>query len=276
MTQTLFKPERGTQGPLIGLWKNRNLIHDLTKREIMGRYKGSVLGVCWSLVLPIIMLLVYTFVFGVIFKARWTSDTESQVSFALHLFSGLIVFNLFAECVNRAPSLIVNNVNYVKKVVFPLEILSVVSLGAALFHFLVSFLVLFFAGFILGCTSLSSLYLLPATILPMALLSLGVSWFLAALGVYIKDVAQITSVVVSILMFMSPVFYPLSALPEGFRKAVEWIPLNIIIDQFRNTVLDNRGIDLGHFGFSVLVSLGLAWLGFSWFQKTRKGFADVL
>jgi lipopolysaccharide transport system permease protein len=276
MTQPFIKPAWKGNGLFKSLWKNRNLIHDLAKREIVGRYKGSFLGLCWSLLIPIIMLLVYTFVFGVIFKARWTNGTESQVAFALNLFAGLIVFNFFAECVNRAPSLIVNNVNYVKKVVFPLEILSVVSLCAAFFHFLVSFLVLLLAGVTLGGTSLSSLYLLPLIIFPLAPLTLGVSWFLAALGVYVRDVAQITSVVLSVLMFMSPVFYPLSALPEGIRTVVEWIPLNIIIDQFRQTVLDPQRIDLGQYGFTAMASLGLAWLGFTWFQKTRKGFADVL
>jgi lipopolysaccharide transport system permease protein len=194
----------------VSLWRNRQLIWQMTHREVVGRYRGSVLGLAWSFFNPVLMLIVYTFVFSVVFKARWNvSGGESKTDFAIILFTGMIVFNLFAEIVNRAPGLIIYNVNYVKKVVFPLEILSWVALGSVLFHSLVSLSVLLLAQFILNQSLPWTVMLFPLVLFPLILSSLGAAWFLAAIGVYVRDVGQITGVITTILMFLSAVFYPL-------------------------------------------------------------------
>jgi lipopolysaccharide transport system permease protein len=258
------------------LWRNQDLIKTLIKREVIGRYRGSVLGILWSFFNPVFMLTVYTFVFSVVFKARWSGGGDSKTEFALILFAGLMVFNLFAECVNRAPGLILSNVNYVKKVVFPLEILPVVSFGAASFHTAVSFGVwlLFFLLFF-GLPPITAL-LLPIVILPLALLTLGLSWILASLGVYLRDVGQFIGIATTALLFLSPIFYPVSVLPEKYQTLLLLNPLTPVIEQVRDILIWGKTPDWLFFGGGFAASAVIAWLGFAWFQKTRKGFADVL
>lgn len=261
---------------LQSLARNRQLTWNLIKREVVGRYRGSALGLLWSFFNPVFMLLVYTFVFSVVFKARWPGGSESKAEFALVLFAGLIVFNMFAECINRAPSLILGNVNYVKKVVFPLETLPCVSLGAALFHMLISLLVwVIFYFFLFGIPHWTVL-LFPLVILPLAIITLGFSWFLAALGVYLRDVTQFITIVTTVLMFLSPIFYSAEALPERFRAFLHISPLTLIIEQSRNVLFWGKSIDWDLWAIYMAVALVVAALGYSWFQKTRKGFADVL
>lgn len=261
---------------IVSFWRNRGLILSLARREVIGRYKGSVLGIFWSLVTPIIMLGVYTFVFSVVFKARWNSGADSQTEFALVLFIGLLVFNLFAECVSRAPTLILANVNYVKKVVFPLEILPWVSLGGALFHFAVSFTVWLLAYLILVGVPHGTILLAPFVIAPFAIFVLGLSWALASLGVYLRDVGQIIGMAIQVLMFMTPIFYPASALPTTFQRIIYLNPLTPAIEMMREVMYWGRVPDLSLWLVGCLLSVAVAFLGFSWFQKTRKGFADVL
>ncbi|MOA00692.1 Teichoic acid translocation permease protein TagG [compost metagenome] len=230
----------------------------------------------WSLFNPIFMLVIYTFVFSVVFKARWNVGSESKTEFALMLFAGLIVFNLFAECVSRAPSLVIGNVNYVKKVVFPLEVLPWVSLGAALFHFFVSLGVWLIACLILVGELQLTVLLLPLILLPLLLFVMGVSWLLASLGVYLRDVGQIVGVLISVLMFMSPIFYPLTALPEEYRGLLEGNPLTPAVEGARAVLFLGDLPDWPQLGLYSLGAVIICWLGFAWFQKTRKGFADVL
>jgi homopolymeric O-antigen transport system permease protein len=259
------------------LWRNRQLIWQMTRREVVGRYRGSIIGLAWSFFNPVLMLIVYTFVFSVVFKARWNvSGDESKTDFAIILFTGMIVFNLFAEIVNRAPGLIVYNVNYVKKVVFPLEILSWVALGSVLFHSLVSLSVLLLAQFIFNQSLPWTIVLFPLVLLPLIFASLGAAWFLAAIGVFVRDVGQITGVITTILMFLSAVFYPLSALPERYQNLLKLNPLVLIITESRNVLIYGSLPDWSWLGLALLMGLVIAFAGFWWFQKTRKGFADVL
>lgn len=261
---------------LASLYRNRSLIVDLVKREVVGRYKGSTMGLLWSFFNPVLMLAVYTFMFSVVFKARWAGGSDSKVEFALILFTGLLMFNLFGEVVNRAPNLILNNPTYVKKVIFPLEILPVVALGSAAFHLLVSLAVwiIFFLVFfsLPNWTALQVLLIF----IPLMLLTLGLAWLLASLGVYLRDVGQIISVVTMVLMYLSPVFYPMAAVPEGLRDAMLLNPLTYIVEETRNVMIFGKNLDWFHWGIWTAVSALTAWLGFAWFQKTRKGFADVL
>lgn len=257
-------------------WRNRSLIMVLIKREVLGRYRGSAMGILWSFFNPMLMLGVYTFVFSVVFKARWNAESTSKGEFALVLFAGLIIFNVFAECVTRAPGLIVSNANYVKKVVFPLEVLPWANAGAALFHGAISLVVwtIFYCiGW--GVPHASALWL-PVVILPLLLFAIGLSWLLASLGVYLRDVAQVIGLLTTILMFLSPIFYPSSALPEEFQHLLLLNPLTPAVEQARSVLIWGHAPDWSLVAGSFVIGLLVAWLGFVWFQKTRKGFADVL
>jgi len=261
---------------LKSLWQNRALTYQMIKREVLGRYQGSAMGLLWSFFNPLLMLAVYTFVFSVVFKTRWAGGSDSKTEFALVLFAGLMIFNLFSECINKAPSLILSNVNYVKKVIFPLEILPVVVLGSAAFHFLISLGVWLVFYFIFFGLPPITIFQLPLIALPLLVLTLGFSWFLASLGVFLRDITQIIAVITSVLMFLSPVFYPLSALPSEYQNALHFSPLTLLIEQTRDAMLWGKAIDWAAWSVMCGASTLIAWLGFAWFQKTRKGFADVL
>lgn len=270
------KPSISPMAILTSLVLNRDLIAPLVKREVIGRYRGSVMGMLWSLFNPVLMLMVYTFVFSVVFKARWAGGSDSKTEFALVLFAGLMIFNFFAECVNRAPVLVVSNVNYVKKVVFPLDILIWITVGSAAFHLVVSLGVWFFFHLVfLGVPPLSIL-LLPLVLFPFVLLTTGFCWLLASLGVFLRDVTQIIGVITTILLFLSPIFYPILALPEQYRPWVQMSPLTLTVEQARDVMIWGKGIDWEPWLIYCMISMIFAWLGFAWFQKTRKGFADVL
>jgi len=257
-------------------FNNRRLIYTLTKREVISRYRGSVFGLLWSFFTPVLMLVVYTFVFSVVFQAKWSEGQTSKSAFALVLFSGLIIFNLFSECINRAPTIIISNSNYVKKVIFPLEILPLVSMGAALFHFFISCIVwLVFYLIEVGMPHIT-LLLLPVVMLPLILMTVGLSWLLASLGVYLRDVSQLVGIVTMVLMFLSPIFFPTSALPESVRPLLQLNPLALFIEQTRDVMYWGRIPDWYPWAKGMIISSIVAWVGFYWFQKTRKGFADVI
>ncbi|WP_370590437.1 ABC transporter permease [Xylophilus sp. ASV27] len=260
------------------LLRHRELIQQMTWREIIGRYKGSAMGLLWSFLNPVLMLAVYTFVFSVVFKTKWggSDPVESKTLFALLLFTGMIVHGLFSEVVNRAPLLIVNNVNYVKKVVFPLEILPVVTLGGALFHSLVSLCVLLMAFAIFNGFVHWTVVLLPFVVMPLVIMCLGLGWILASLGVFVRDVGQTTALFTTVMLFLSPVFYPVTSLPERMRFWMMLNPLTFIIEQTREVLIWGH---VPHWPGLLAYTVGallVAWAGFFWFQKTRKGFADVL
>lgn len=262
---------------LASLWRNRQLIWQMIRREILGRYRGSVLGLAWSFINPLMLLIVYTFVFSVVFKARWgVSGNESRADFAIILFVGMIVQGLFAESVNRAPGLIVGNVNYVKKVVFPLEILPWVALGSAAFNSMVSVMVLLVAQLIINQHLPWTIVFFPLIMLPMVFAVMGFAWFLAALGVYVRDVGQLTGIFTTVLMFLSPVFYPVSALPPEYQILLKLNPLTLIIEESRKVLIFGNVPDWLSLGAVTLAGLGIAAAGFWWFQRTRKGFADVI
>ncbi|MDD1633271.1 MAG: ABC transporter permease [Methylococcaceae bacterium] len=249
----------------------------MTKRDVIGRYKGSVLGLLWSFVNPIFLLTIYTLVFSVVFKARWGSgEPESRTQFAVLLFVGMIVHSLFSETLVRAPRIILANVNYVKKIVFPLEILPVVAMGASVFHTVVSVLVLAGALVLLNGFLPWTAVFLPLVLFPLIVFSLGVAWALASLGVFLRDVAQPIELAMTILLFASPVFYPVSALPEHVRPWLMLNPLTFIIEQARGVLIYGKLPYAPGLLIYLLVSLAVAWVGYAWFQKTRKGFANVL
>lgn len=259
------------------LWRNHQLIVQMTQREVVGRYKGSVMGLAWSFLNPVFLLAVYTFVFAIVFKSRWgVGGEESKTQFAVVLFVGMIVHGLFAEVLNRAPSLILTNINYVKKVVFPLETLPVIAMGASLFHSVISLLVLLVAFFLFNGYIEWTAIFIPIVLLPLVILTLGLAWMLASLGVFLRDVGQTIGIITTIMMFLSPVFYPVSSLPEEFRPWLMANPLTFIIEQAREVLIWGHLPDWAGLGLYTLAAVLVAWAGYAWFQKTRKGFSDVL
>ena len=257
-------------------WRNRGLVWAMTWREISGRYRGSTLGILWSFISPLLMLGIYTFVFSVVFKARWSEGPDSKADFALGLFAGMLVFAFFSECVTRAPALVVANPNFVKKVVFPLEVLPAISLGSALFQMGVGLAVwLVFHSLVAGFPPVTVL-LVPIVVVPLVWLALGLSWWLAALGVFLRDISQGVGIVVTALTFLTPLFYPVSALPAEYQLALFINPLTPLIEMMRNVLW------LGELPAwqSLVVSYAVGAVafisGFAAFQKLRKGFADVL
>ena len=255
---------------------NRSLILKMAKREIAGRYKGSMLGVFWSFINPIIMLAVYTFVFSFVFNARWSVDSESKTEFALALFIGLMTHALFAECINRAPTLIVSNVNYVKKVVFPLDILPWVTMGASVFHFLIS-LIVWACMFLFVTHSFNwTAIFLPIIFLPLILFTVGLTWILSSLGVYLRDIGQVTGVMTTVMLFLAPVFYPISALPEQYHVYLYGNPLTLVIEQARGVLMWGVLPDFKALAIATVIAMVVAFFGYWWFDKTRRGFADVL
>ncbi len=262
---------------LRSFWLNQQLIKQMVRREVVGRYRGSVMGVLWSFFNPLFMLAVYTFVFSVVFKARWGGGgEESKVQFAVLLFVGMIVHGLFAEVLNRAPNLIQDNINFVKRVVFPLEILSIVSLGSALFHSLISLLVLLVVFAFMNGFLYWTVLLIPLVLFPLLLSILGFAWILASFGVFLRDVGQLIGIVTTVMLFLAPVFYPLNAIPEKYHIWIMANPLTFIIEQSREVLIWGRLPDWSGLLLYLLISLVVLWGGFWWFQKTRKGFADVL
>lgn len=264
------------EGLIRSLYRNRNLIFSLATREVVGRYRGSALGLLWSFFNPIFLLVVYTFVFSVVFQARWGTGSGSRTEFALVLFAGLIVFNFFSECINKAPGLILGNVNYVKKVVFPIEILPCVSALAAVFHTLISVIVWLLAYLIFFGMPHITVLLFPVVFLPIVFLVMGGSWFLASLGVYVRDVSQFIAILTTVLMFLSPIFYPATALPEKYQMLLMLNPLSIGLSQVRDVLFWGNVPSFTLFVVYFILTAIFACLGFAWFQKTRKGFADVI
>ncbi|MCB2185653.1 MAG: ABC transporter permease [Deltaproteobacteria bacterium] len=258
-------------------WQNRRLIGRLTRRELASRYRGSFLGFAWMFITPVLILAVYTFVFSVVFRARWNVPVGGKGEFALLLFAGLNLYNVFSETANRTATLLIANVNYIKKVVFPLEVLPIVTLVTAMFTNLVVNGVILLAAYflILGVPPWTAV-LFPVVVLPLALFTLGVGWFLSSMGVYIRDLGHAVGVVTLIMVFLSPIFYPVEAVPAGFRTLIYLSPFTLIIEQGRDLLFWGR---LPNFWHTLLATGGaflVNWLGYIWFAKTRKGFADVV
>ena len=262
------------------LWQYRVLIKHMVLREVASRYKGSLLGLMWSVINPILMLAVYTFFFSVVFQSRWSGagnvGSDSKFEFAIVLYAGLLVFNLFSECISRAPSLILSNANYVKKVIFPLEVLPWVALGSALFHVLIGFGVILVFIVLAGMPLHASALLFPLVLLPLVPMIMGLCWLLSSVGVFFRDIGQIIGMALTALMFLSPIFYPTSALPESLQSLLYWNPLTFVIEQSRNVLIWGSLPDFGGLAVYSVVSLGVAWLGLLAFKAMRSGFADVL
>lgn len=256
---------------------HRKLIYQLAKREVIGRYRGSIAGLAWSFFNPLLMLAVYTFVFSYVMKARWgTTVGGDRSEFAVILFVGIMVHGFLTECISRGPMLILSNASYVKKVVFPLEILNWSAVASSLFHMIITLVVLLCVQYLsMGHIPLTALYF-PIVIFPMVVLACGFTAFFAALGVYYRDLSQVTGIIATVMLFMSPALYPITSLPPRLQRLIYLNPLTFMIEQSRNVLLWGMSPDwiglLKYFIGSVI----FAYLGYFWFQLTRRGFADVV
>lgn len=255
----------------------RPVFRQFLRREILGRYRGSMLGITWAFINPLLMLGVYTFVFVEVFKARWPGVEESGgFAFSQRIFAGLMIFNLFSEVVARAPMLIIEQSNLVKKVAFPLELLPFVVLGSALFHFLLSAVILLASVVVFDPHFSITFLLLPLVVLPLLPLLLGLAWLLSALGVFIRDIGPIVALSVSLLMFMSPVFYSTKSLAPRWQFWMNLNPLTPVIENLRLIVFDGAMPNWGTWFLALAVACAVALFGAWVFKVTRDGFADVL
>lgn len=259
-----------------GLWRHRELIRQLTRREVEMRYRGSILGGLWVFLLPLGMLIVYTFVFGTVLRSRWGTGEESKVEFALTLFAGLVIFQIFSELINSSCVVITQNMNYVKKVVFPLEVLPFVLLLAIMVRAIVSIVILAVGLIFLVQRLPPTVLYFPLVLLPLVMLSLGFGWFLSSFGVFVRDIGQVIGVIANVLFFVTPIFYPISRLPESFRWIAHVNPLAFIVEDSRRVLIWNQAPQWGPWLIVVLISFVVMQLGYAWFMETKRGFADVL
>ena len=261
----------------ISFKKNFYLICQLGKRQISGRYRGSFLGVLWSFINPLLLLGIYAFVFGFVFQAKFGANLSGNKSdFAIILFTGLIIHQFFAECLSKAPDLVVSNANYVKKIIFPLEILPWSVMFSALFHLMISFIVLLLFYFSVHLSFYWTVIFFPLVLLPLVIITMGISWFLSAVGVFFRDMNQFIGFIVTICLFLSPTFYPVTNIPLPFRYVLYLNPITFIITQVRSVVLDGQIPDWYGLSLYLLVAMVIAILGLSWFQKVRHIFADTI
>ncbi|WP_220387766.1 ABC transporter permease [Legionella sainthelensi] len=257
------------------LWRHYDLILQLVKRDILMRYRGSFAGILWLILAPLLMLGLYTLVFGVFMHIQWPGVTNNLM-YSLLIYVGLIILNFFSECMSRSPVMIVGNANFVKKVVFPVEIYPWVIVGSALFHAIINTLILaLFCFFLLGKVNVTIL-LLPILFIPLILFALGMSWFLCSAGVYVRDIAHMMAFILQVTMYLSPVFYSISMLPEIFQKLLFINPLTFIIEQARGLVIFGKLPQWESLGIFLIVGVFVAYIGFWGFQKTKDGFADIL
>ncbi len=262
--------------PLQAFTRHRSLIRELTVREVLGRYRGASFGLLWSLISPFLMLCVYTFAFGTVMGGRWPQPGDQQVDFAIILFAGLIVHGFFAECFTRAPSLVTSNVNYVKKVIFPIEILPWPMVLSALFHFLMNIVVFMVVRWIVEGGIAWTTVFAPLVILPLVPMTLGTCWLMASLGVYFRDLNQVTGVMAAAMLFLSSAIVPVDSIPEHYRWVFQLNPLTYIIDQSRAVLVWGQWPDFAGLAIYLFLASLFAGLCFLWFVATKKGFADVL
>lgn len=263
-------------GPFDAWLRHRSLTWEMTRRDVLGRYRGASFGLLWSLISPFMMLVVYTLAFGYVLKSRWPGTSGNTADFAMLLFMGLIVHGFFAECLSRAPSLIAGTPNLVKKIVFPLDILPWTLVLSAFFHAVMNTIVFVLLNLLLRGELHATTLLWPLVMLPLVFVALGVVWLLSSLSVYLRDIAQVTGVIATAMLFLSSAIIPVETLPARYRAVFHLNPLTPIIDQAREVAFWGRHPDWTALGLYALGAIAFAYGGFAVFQKTRRGFADVL
>lgn len=273
-----FRAYLNPAGMVRNLWSHRELAWQLAKRDIQGRYRATYLGLLWSVLTPLVLLVIYTFVFAVVFEARWSDSgmPESRAEFALTMFCGMLLFTLFSDVVNRAPSMVVHNSNYVKKVVFPLETFVISGLLAALFNLLVGAVVWLVGVVFLRGMPPWTIVWFPLVLLPVCLTTLGISWILASLGVFIRDLNYLVALATQVLFFITPIFYSIERVKYPFRRLLELNPLSHCVEDARRVMMYGQAPEWGWWAATLASSALLALLGYGFFMKSRRAFADVI
>lgn len=266
-----------TFGALLALPKHRSVLWLLTLQELKSRYQGSTLGFTWAVVTPLLMLSVYAVVFGQIFSARWPQSKSATGSeFAATLFAGLLVVGFVSDVAARAPSLLLAHQNLVKKMVFPLHLLPMVLVAASVVHLTIAVgLLVVFVAVALNTVSVT-LLAFPVVLFPVVLFAMGAAWFLASLGVYFRDTAQVVAVLLTALIYLSPVFFPVSAVPAQWQFIYQWNPLTVPIEQVRDISVYGQWPQWLDILKSTAISFAFFLSGLWWFQTTSDGFADIL
>jgi lipopolysaccharide transport system permease protein len=266
---------RAVWRPLWELPRRFDLIASLARREIAARYKGSVLGIVWAILTPAVTIATFTLIFAGIFGARF-GVTGSGWEFALYLFCGVLPWTAFQEAVQLSSQKIVSQANLVKRVVFPLEILPVAQTLASLANQLLGTLALIILALIIQRTIHPTILWLPVLIVPQLLLTFGVAWLVASLGVFLRDIVQGIALLLMVWMYLTPIIYPESIVPQRFRPIINANPFTALIRSYRNIMLEGIGPDwrgLAYFtGFALIAFV----FGYWWFARTRKNFADVI
>jgi len=261
--------------PLWQLPRRWELILSLTKREMLARYRGSVLGMVWAFITPVVMITIFTLVFAGIFSARFGSN-DSHWNYALYLFCGLLPWMMFQETVQQAATAIVAHANLVKRVVFPLETLSVAQALAAVGNQLFGTIALVVAALIIQREFHPTLLMFPLLLIPQFLLTLGAAWWIASLGVFLRDIAQGITLVLMVWMYLTPIIYPESIVPERFRMLISLNPFTALVGNYRRLFLEGVGPDWIGLAYFTVIAVIVFIFGYWWFARTRKNFADVI
>lgn len=267
---------RALGSPFSVFLQHRDLVGELVRREIIGRYRGANLGLLWSLLGPLLMLVIYTVAFGQIFGSRWQQGTGDTAAFGLVLFLGIMVHGFFAECLTRAPRHVVENANYVKRVVFPVHVLSWVTVLSGAFHLLMNLVVFAVLCLFINGSFSPWIVLVPLVVAPLALMTVGVCWVVSSLGVYVRDLQQAVPVVATAMLFLSSAIIPVDALSPRYQAIFRANPLTFFIDQVREVALWGRLPDWEGLGLRYVVALVIVYACYAWFRAVRRGFADVL
>lgn len=262
--------------PFAALAEHRSLTVELARRDILGRYRGASFGLLWSLISPFLMLLIYTFAFGTVMGGRWPAVASGDTSFSIVLFAALIVHGFFSECLVKSPTLVTANPNFVKRVIFPIDILPWPMVLSALFHTGSTLVVFLVMRLVLDGEIAWTTFYFPLVMLPLVVLCLAMSWFLAALGVYLRDITQITPMLSMAMLFLSTAMMPIETVPEAYRWVFALNPLSFIIDQAREVLLWGGAVDWVGLAAYLGVAIVLLYASRYFFATTRRGFADVL
>ena len=256
--------------------KNSYLLQQLIIKDFREKYKGSLLGVMWSFMIPLFMMVIYTFVFSEIFQPVWSTQPSSKFEYALIIFCGLSAFNMFSEVMTRSVGIVTGNVNYVKKVIFPLELLPLAVCTVAFVNCVISYGILLIANLILTHVVYITSIELCLLFIPLFMTCLGVSYALAALSVYFRDIVNAISILVMILMYVSPIFYSLEAAPRQFRYIAAINPLAYIIENARSVCIYGQHMNRNSYMVSMVVSVVILLVGYQIFVRLKAGFADIL
>ncbi|HEY1035585.1 MAG TPA: ABC transporter permease [Pseudoxanthomonas sp.] len=262
--------------PFAALIRHRALIRELTRREVDGRYRGASLGMLWALVSPFLMLCIYAIAFGTVLGGRWPEVRATDTPFSIVLFAGMIPYFVLAECMVRSTELVIANPSYVKRVVFPLEILPWPMIFSALFHCLMNVIVFLAMRMAMEHRFEWTVLYMPAVILPIALVGLGVAWFISSLSVYVRDLRQMMGLASMAILFLSSVMIPLATVPQKYKAIFMLNPLSFIAEQSRAVLIWGQAPDWAGLGWHVAAALAFLYAGYAWFLSTKRGFADVL